>query len=152
LPSRHLGLRGGVLQARRPSELFQESLMVSLLSLSRMQWNQEAVELRNAGFPAARRADWKVGVTTMRSMESFNLQNWTRIGAMSRKGAAASASPPWSAAVLCRFANATRWRKRQRTAALQDLAEHWGGSGKASMPFGAHWEPKQLVGDEVTSV
>ena len=26
--------------------------MVSLLSLSRMQWNQEAVELRNAGFPA----------------------------------------------------------------------------------------------------
>src|SRR6267142_2667699 len=65
-------------------------------------------------------------------MESFNLQDWTRIGAMNRKGAAASASASWSAAVLCRFANAIRWRKRQRTAALQDLAEHLVGSWKAS--------------------
>jgi hypothetical protein len=37
-----------------------------------------------------------------------------------------------SAAVLCRYANATGWRKRQRTAALQDLAEYLVGSWRAS--------------------
>jgi len=48
-------------------------------------------------------------------MGSFNLQDWTRIGAMNWEGAVASASASWSAAVLCRYVNATRWRKRQRT-------------------------------------
>jgi len=63
-----------------------------------------------------------------RFIESFNLQDWTRTGAMDWEGAVASASASWSAAVLCRYVNAMRWRKRQRTAALQDLAEHWAGS------------------------
>src|SRR6266542_2590621 len=67
-----------------------------------------------------------------RFMESLDLQDRTRIGAMNRKGAAASASASWSAAVLCRFRQRVAFAKRQRTAALQDLAEHWGGSGEAS--------------------
>jgi hypothetical protein len=82
-------------------------------------------------FQPARLADWEVGVTAKGFMESLDLQEWTRIGAMNREWAVASASASWSAAVLCRYANATRWRKRQRTAALQDLAEHWAGSWKA---------------------
>ena len=136
LSSRHLGLRGGVLQRGGQVNFFRrESHGEPAFAFA------HAVEPGSRGasvFQPARRADWKVGVTTMRSMESFNLQNWTRIGAMSRKGAAANASPSWSAAVLCRFANATRWRKRQRTAALQDLAEHWGSLWKPRCLFGAN--------------
>ena len=90
--------------------------MVSLLSLSRTQWTRKPWSFVTPVFQPARRADWKVGVTSMRSMESFlflsdlltahepelrkpleikktifrfmgsfNLQNWTRIGARAGK-------------------------------------------------------------------
>ena len=45
--------------------------MVSLLSLSRTQWTRKPWSFVTPVFQPARRADWKVGVTSMRSMESF---------------------------------------------------------------------------------
>src|SRR6266542_1060847 len=69
-------------------------------------------------------ADVGIRAPMVRFMESLHLQDWTRIGAMNRKGAAASASASWSAAVLCRFRQRVAFAKRQRTAALQNLAAH----------------------------
>src|SRR5436309_2192318 len=60
--------------------------------------------------------------------------------------ASVAAAASWTAAVLCRFWTACPDRKRQRTAALQDLAESRTVHGKISSKTPAQWTPEPARG------